>query len=167
MADPDRPGQYRDEPLDPVIWFAEARRLRKDLSRSDSHEARERMVRRAYYLSRLLPDPLWAIFTCSCPEEEFERLLENGPVDAAAERLVNPRLKASTISSGETFAVSVRFPEIGIGGRHVAGSSALGVVGAWLECIFAVEAKGWEQALRVSTDPHKSPAEQPPMSSEH
>lgn len=157
----------RDGPLDPAIWFAEARRLAATLARSDSDENRERLLRRAYYLSRLLPDPLWAIFGCPYTDDVFERVLENEPIASAVEIFVNPRLIVTTITSGGTFAVSLRSPDVAAGGRHVGASPVVGTIGAWLSCIFAVEAKGWEQALSVSTDPLKSPAERHPQSSEH
>lgn len=156
----------RDEPLDVVAWLAAIGRLATDAGEAPAAD-HPRLIRRAFHLSRLAPDPLWAVFASPLSEADFERELELAGADCAAAGLLNRNLELQIVEpDGHLFAV-VRSRALGASGQGVSRSYALGVIGAWINCIFAAAELGTATGSPVIPDPRISLSEQRPKSTRH
>jgi hypothetical protein len=166
MDAPDGALDPREEPLDVAAWFAAIGRLAGDLGDTQA-AGHPRVVRRAFHLSRLAPDPLWAVFASPLSDEEFERELELAGADGAAAGFLNRNLELQIIERDGQRLAEVRSPALGASGQSVALSYALGVVGAWISCIFAAAQLVTEPDSSVIPARHISQSGQLPKSSRH
>lgn len=166
MNAPDDAARRRDEPLDLATWLREIGRLKSDLNGA-GEESHARLLRRAFHLSRLAPDPLWAEFASPLSEAEFERDLERSEPDIAAAGLINPSLELKTIKPDGHFSAVVRSPALGASGQYVASAYTIGVIGAWINCICAIAELGAEAGSPVIPDQHRSQSERRPRSTRH
>lgn len=82
----------RDEPLDLPTWFDRARKLCETLGGLEAAPCPDVILRQAFYLSKLLPDPLWDLFSAPAGEAEFEELLASGDATFAAGAFLNAEL---------------------------------------------------------------------------
>lgn len=157
---------HRDEPLDGATWLAEIARLATDVGETRAAD-HQRLIRRAFHLSRLAPDPLWAVFASPLSEAEFERELEHAGADGAAAGLLNRNLELQIVEPDGQLLAVVRSPALEASGHSVSRSYAIGIIGAWINCIFAAAELGRETGSSVIPDPRISLSEQRPRSTRH
>lgn len=127
--------QYRAEPLDADIWLAQAVTLRTDLQKLDHGSATDRLLRRYYHLSQLLPDPVWDFFSSPLGEGDFENLIETCGDDVAVVRSFNPKLTAVVTKSPDRFLVEINCRYLGAAGKQKGQILALTLLAAWFDCL--------------------------------
>lgn len=166
MNGPNETAEDRGEPLDLATWLREVGRLQSSLAGAGEAD-QARLLRRAFHLSQLAPDPLWAVFASSRNEAEFEWELEERETDEAAGSLINPSLELQAIKPDGHFTAVVGAPALGVSGRYVSSTYTGGVIGAWINCICAVAELGAEAGSQVIQDPRRSLSGQRPTSTSH
>lgn len=78
------------EPLEATIWSEEIFKLIDRCYRRNARENQEALLRTAFYLLQLAPEPLRSALSPTVSETEFETLLENGDFERAASMLFPP-----------------------------------------------------------------------------
>ena len=131
----------RVEPLHMATWLKQLRDLGSHLDTLAEGSAIETLVRRAFHLSVLSPDPFWRWFAAPCNGEAFEACMDREGVAAGLDQLINPALAVDLVKPDGNFEASVQLAEVELTGTGVGSDRARAVLTAWLDCIAKLHAE--------------------------
>jgi hypothetical protein len=126
-----------------------------------------RALRQAFHLAQLAPGPIRRVLVPARPEDEFERLVDEGELERAARLLVASDLPLTFLETSRGHTVVVRADAFDAAGTWVSADPAAALLGAWFSCAAAAGQALIDAATAVTKGPHKSPREPHPLSSWH
>ena len=142
----------RIESLDATIWLEAIRGLSADVMTLPDEPSTDRLMRRAYHLSLLAPDPFWRFFAAPIDEEAFEASIESGDPGESLDQLINPALLVETAKPDGKFEATVRVSELDLVGRGAGSDQTRAVLTAWCDCIVLMHSE-LERMLASFSDP--------------
>lgn len=162
--DRERPG----EPLHIALWLGSAQRLYRDLLRADAHVTPDRLLRRTFVLSQLLPDPLWRSFSGQMSEVELEVHLSRNELEHAARGIMSVELVCDLHGRGHAITARVELLQPPTAGSFEAPDAPRALLGAWLSCVLQFVHHGATAGeISFRSDQHISQSEQHQSSTLH
>ena len=152
------------EPLEPDIWFAQIAALGMRIE-ALGDQAPDAVIRKAFYLAQLAPEPLRPLLGGELDEDRLELLLSCEAYDQAALLVIGPVVTFSL----EKAAGAVRFnAQIALlpdaaPGRGAGQTGAAALLGGWIRCFSFLS----ELSISSSPGPHRYRSERRPRSTEH
>lgn len=117
--------------LDADMWRQTASKLLADLTADSLSD--DRLLRRAGYLSRLIPEV--SPVESSMGEAEFEAAIEDLSAEDAARLVVRAPMQISSSKPDGSYVVEVLCTEHGVEGHFASTGYARAIIGAWLLCV--------------------------------
>lgn len=156
------------EPLEPVLWFDELRKILDRITAIDG-EAPDAIIRKAYYLSLLAPEPLRPLISSSVSEDRLEGLLEGGAYDEAVISLINPLLAMALSRSSQEgqFEAILQLPDGDSRGAGRGETVAKALMGAWIDCFVSIARGVNSSSSMPDRDQHRSRCAGPQHSTRH
>lgn len=158
----------RPQPLDIAPWLKAIGNLRADVAVVPDNSKISRLIRRAYHLSLISPDPFWPLFSAPSEEKAFESSLDGECLSTSLDQLINPALVVVLSKPNGKFEATVRVCELGLAGRGAGPDRARATLTAWCDCISLMHAE-LERMMGSfkDPDPHRSRSSQDRSSTWH
>jgi hypothetical protein len=152
------------EPLEPHLWFDEIAALGARIE-ALGEQVPDAVIRKAFYLAQLAPEPLRPLFGAELREDRLELLLDCEAHEQAALLLISPSgtFSLERAARADHFSAQITLLPDALPGRGVGHTAATALLAAWVACFSSLA----ELCSNSGPGPYRSRFEQPPQSTEH